>query len=141
MCNLYLQDRRTDGTTPYWRGVTLLHEMKARGIKVAVASDNTRDPFYAYGDLDMLEVYRMATRILHLDHPVADWPAAATATPAEIMGLDGAGRLQPAVPPISSSSAAAPGPSFCRGPNRTGSSSGAAGRSSARSPTTPSSTI
>ena len=94
LCNLYLQDRRTDGTTPYWRGATLVHEMKARGIKVAVASDNTRDPFYAYGDLDMLEVYRLATGILHLDHPVADWPAAATATPAEIMGLAGAGRLQ-----------------------------------------------
>ena len=74
MCNLYLQDRRHDGTTPRWRGVTLLHEMKARGIPVAVASDNTRDPFYAYGDLDMLEVYRMATRILHFDHPVGDWP-------------------------------------------------------------------
>ena len=27
MCNLYLQDRRQDGTTPRWRGVTLLHEM------------------------------------------------------------------------------------------------------------------
>jgi cytosine deaminase len=52
-----------DGTTPRWRGVTLLHEMKARGINVCVASDNTRDPFYAYGDLDMIEVYRMATRI------------------------------------------------------------------------------
>ncbi len=69
MCNLYLQDRRPDGTTPRWRGVTLVHEMKARGIPVAVASDNTRDPFYAYGDLDMLEVYRMATRIEHFDHP------------------------------------------------------------------------
>ena len=93
MCNLYLQDRRHDATTPRWRGVTLLHEMKARGIPVAVASDNTRDPFYAYGDLDMLEVYRMATRILHLDHPVADWPKAVTATPAEIMRLDGTGVL------------------------------------------------
>jgi cytosine deaminase len=93
MCNLYLQDRRTDGTTPRWRGVTLLHEMKARGIKVAVASDNTRDPFYAYGDLDMLEVYRMATRILHLDHPVGDWPRAVAATPAEIMRID-AGTLE-----------------------------------------------
>ena len=41
---------------PRWRGVTLLHEMTARGVPVAVASDNTRDPFYAYGDLDMLEV-------------------------------------------------------------------------------------
>ncbi|MER9334504.1 cytosine deaminase [Mesorhizobium sp. M0293] len=93
MCNLYLQDRRGDGTTPRWRGVTLLHEMKARGIAVAVASDNTRDPFYAYGDLDMLEVYRMATRILHFDHPVADWPQAVTATPAKVMRLDGFGTL------------------------------------------------
>ncbi|MBL8576009.1 MAG: cytosine deaminase [Mesorhizobium sp.] len=93
LCNLYLQDRRSDGTTPRWRGVTLLHEMKARGIPVAVASDNTRDPFYAYGDLDMLEVYRAATRILHLDHPVADWPRAATTTPADIMRLEGAGVL------------------------------------------------
>jgi cytosine deaminase len=93
MCNLYLQDRRHDGTTPRWRGVTLLHEMKARGIPVAVASDNTRDPFYAYGDLDMLEVYRMATRILHFDHPVADWPQTVAATPADIMRLQGAGTL------------------------------------------------
>jgi cytosine deaminase len=93
MCNLYLQDRRHDGTTPRWRGVTLLHEMKARGIPVAVASDNTRDPFYAYGDLDMLEVYRMATRILHFDHPVGDWPKSVAATPAEVMRLDGAGSL------------------------------------------------
>ncbi|WP_315923599.1 cytosine deaminase [Mesorhizobium sp. SP-1A] len=94
MCNLYLQDRRHDGTTPRWRGVTLLHEMKARGIPVAVASDNTRDPFYAYGDLDMLEVYRMATRILHLDHPVGDWPKAAASTPAETMGLASDGLLR-----------------------------------------------
>ncbi|TPK94345.1 cytosine deaminase [Mesorhizobium sp. B2-4-12] len=93
MCNLYLQDRRTDHTTPRWRGVTLLHEMRVRGIPVAIASDNTRDPFYAYGDLDMLEVYRMATRILHLDHPVADWPQAVTATPASVMRLDGFGTL------------------------------------------------
>jgi cytosine deaminase len=98
MCNLYLQDRRQDSTTPRWRGVTLLHEMKARGIPVAVASDNTRDPFYAYGDLDMLEVYRMATRILHFDHPVGDWPRAVAATPAEIMGIEGAGTLVPGGP-------------------------------------------
>lgn len=94
MCNLYLQDRRTDGTTPRWRGVTLLHEMKARGTPVAVASDNTRDPFYAYGDLDMAEVFRMATRILHLDHPTGDWVRAATALPAAIMRLEGAGTLR-----------------------------------------------
>ena len=94
MCNMYLQDRRPDGTTPRWRGVTLLHEMKARGINVCVASDNTRDPFYAYGDLDMVEVYRMATRTVHFDHPVADWPKTVLANPAKAMGLDGTyGRL------------------------------------------------
>ena len=95
MCNLYLQDRRADQTTPRWRGVTLLHEMKARGIPVAVASDNTRDPFYAYGDLDMVEVYREATRIAHLDQPIGDWIATVTATPASVLGLTGMGTLTP----------------------------------------------
>jgi len=93
MCNMYLQDRRA-GVTPRWRGVTLLHEMKTRGIPVMVSSDNTRDPFYAYGDLDALEVYTQATRILHLDHPVGDWPRAITATPAEVMGRPEFGRLE-----------------------------------------------
>jgi cytosine deaminase len=88
MCNMYLQDR-TPARTPRWRGVTLLHEMRARGIPVMVASDNCRDPFYAYGDHDMVEVYREATRIAHLDHPVADWPRAVTATPAAISGFGG----------------------------------------------------
>ncbi len=93
LCNLYLQDRRTDGTTPRWRGVTLLHEIRARGIAVAVASDNTRDPFYAYGDLDGLEVYRQASRICHFDHPVGKWPQAITGAAAKIMGLDNYGTL------------------------------------------------
>ena len=87
MCNMYLQSRGP-GATPRRRGVTLLHELKARGVNVMVASDNTRDPFYAYGDLDLLEVYREATRIAHLDHPVADWPTAVTAAPARAMGID-----------------------------------------------------
>lgn len=91
MCNLYLQDRMP-GRTPRWRGVTLLHEIKAAGIPVSVASDNCRDPFYAYGDHDMLEVTREATRIAHLDRPFADWPRAFTMTPADVMGLRG-GRI------------------------------------------------
>lgn len=86
MCNLYLQDRQ-GGRTPRWRGVTLVHEMKARGIPVAFASDNTRDPFYAYGDLDMLEVMREATRIAHLDHAEADWVQAFFAMPAQACGF------------------------------------------------------
>jgi len=91
MCNMYLQDRHS-GRTPRWRGVTLLHEMKARGIPVAVASDNTRDPFYAYGDLDLIEVHAQAVRILHLDHPHGDWISAVTTAPAAMTGFD-AGRI------------------------------------------------
>lgn len=97
MCNMYLQDRPPLGApphTPRWRGVTILHEMKARGLAVAISSDNTRDPFYAYGDLDGAEVFTQAVRIAHLDHPVGDWPAAITRTPADTMGLPDKGRLK-----------------------------------------------
>jgi cytosine deaminase len=97
MCNMYLQDR-VPGRTPRWRGVTLVHELRAAGVRVSVASDNTRDPFYAYGDLDMVEVFREATRILHFDHPFGDWPRAFSAAPAEAMGLAGQGVLKPGAP-------------------------------------------
>ena len=92
MCNLYLQDRTPRGSarTPRMRGVTLVHEMRARGIPVSFASDNTRDPFYAYGDLDMVEVMRMATRIAHLDHSRSDWITSFTAQPAQTCGFSGA---------------------------------------------------
>jgi len=97
--NMYLQDRSLDArTTPRWRGVTVLHEMKARGLQVAVAGDNCRDPFYAYGDHDMLDTYSQAVKILHLDHPLSDWIRAATETPAALMGLDGRGVLKAGVP-------------------------------------------
>ena len=93
LCNMYLQDR-VPGRTPRWRGVAPLHEMARVGIPVAVASDNTRDPFYAYGDLDMLEVFREATRILQLDHSGPGWIRTVAATPADLMGLDRHGRVE-----------------------------------------------
>ena len=86
MCNLYLQDRH-NGRTPRNRGITLVHEMKARGINVAFASDNTRDPFYAYGDMDMIEVLRQATRIGHLDHSDADWFKSVSTNPCAALSL------------------------------------------------------
>ncbi|MEO8135212.1 MAG: cytosine deaminase [Betaproteobacteria bacterium] len=92
MCNLFLQDR-TPQRTPRWRGVTLLHELRDRGVRVAVASDNCRDPFFGYGDHDMLEVFREAVRIAQLDRPVGTWPAAVTGTPARVMALEGCGRI------------------------------------------------
>lgn len=97
LCNLYLQDR-VPGRTPRGRGVTLAHEIKARGIPVAFASDNCRDPFYAYGDHDLHEVFKEAVRIAHLDHPFGDWPASVTAVPAGLMGLEGRGRLAAGAP-------------------------------------------
>ncbi len=88
MCNIYLQDRQNSGgtvRTPIRRGVTLLNEFKAAGAEVAIASDNTRDPFYAYGDLDGVEVFREGARILQFDHPQADawdWVRAIGSAPA-----------------------------------------------------------
>ncbi|TAD88226.1 MAG: cytosine deaminase [Alphaproteobacteria bacterium] len=100
MCNLYLQDRaqrpgadRGDAiVTPRWRGITLLHELAAAGVPVSLASDNCRDAFYAYGQLDLLEVLREGTRIGHLDHPFGAWPASISATPAQVLGVE-AGRI------------------------------------------------
>jgi cytosine deaminase len=92
MCNMYLQDR-AGGRTPRLRGVAPLHELEAASVPVMVASDNTRDPFYAYGDLDMLEVFREATRILHLDHSERSWMRLLGATAADIMRLPGKGTL------------------------------------------------
>ncbi len=97
MCNMYLQDRAA-GRTPRWRGVTVLHEARARGIDVAVASDNTRDPFYAYGDHDMHEVFREAVRILHLDHPIGKWADVVATSPADIIGLPERGRIRVGAP-------------------------------------------
>lgn len=120
MCNLYLQDRNQVATgrqyrgataadttqqqdaalthTPRWRGVTLLHELHHAGVPVAIASDNCRDPFYPFGDHDMLEVFREGVRIAHLDSPYADWSQVVTTTPALLMGLPQAGRIEVGCP-------------------------------------------
>ena len=93
MCNLYLQDRQV-ATTPHWRGVTRVKELQQQGIPVAFASDNCRDPFFGFGDHDVLEVFEQAVRIAHLDTPYANWIESVTTTPASLMGLD-LGKLVP----------------------------------------------
>ena len=70
-------------------------QLDAAGIPALVASDNTRDPFYAYGDLDMLEVFREATRILHFDHSDRPWLRLLGPAPADAIGLPAHGRLAP----------------------------------------------
>jgi cytosine deaminase len=104
MCNMYLQDRHNENgslRTPRWRGVTLLNELKAAGVRVAIASDNTRDPFYAYGDLDGFEVLREGARILHFDHPQQGafaWSRSVGADPAAIGGFDYAATIEAGAP-------------------------------------------
>ncbi|MGI0481063.1 cytosine deaminase [Geminocystis sp. CENA526] len=92
MCNLYLQDRQ-ENITPTWRGVTRVKELKEAGVKIAFASDNCRDPFFAFGDHDMLEVFNQSVRIAHLDTPYDDWIASVSKTPADLMGLPQFGRI------------------------------------------------
>ena len=44
LVNQWTQDRdHSARRTPRWRGVTLLHELRAAGVPTAIASDNTRD--------------------------------------------------------------------------------------------------
>jgi len=96
-CNLYLQGRLPGGT-PRWRGVTLLHELAQAGVPVALASDNCRDPFHAFGDHDGLEVFGQAVKIAHLDQPIAAWCPSVTAIPAQLMGLPAMGAIGVGLP-------------------------------------------
>jgi cytosine deaminase len=102
MCNLYLQDRDPSAVrTPIRRGVTLVREFRDAGVPVAIASDNTRDPFYAYGDLDGLEVLREGARILHFDHPQGgawQWSRMVGADAARIAGFSYAGEIAVGAP-------------------------------------------
>jgi cytosine deaminase len=95
--NMYLQDR-TIGRTPQWRGVAPVQEMRRAGISVSIGGDNCRDGLYAYGDHDMVDTWRQAVRILHLDHPTADSPALAGPVPAETMRLAKVGRIVKGAP-------------------------------------------
>ena len=102
MCNMYLQDRDAGGrATPVRRGVTLVKELRAAGVPVAIASDNARDPFYAYGDLDALEVLREGARILHFDHPQDEawsWAGSVGYDAAAIAGFSYTARLEVGAP-------------------------------------------
>jgi len=89
---MYLQERQP-GRTPRWRGVTLAHEIRAAGLPLAIAGDNCRDSWYAYGDHDMVDTFRQGVRIFQLDHPVAETPAMVGPIPASIIGVSGIGSL------------------------------------------------
>jgi cytosine deaminase len=99
LCNLYLQDRRTEfPRTPYWRGLTLIHELMDAHVPVACASDNVRDAFHAYGDMDAAEVYQQSVRLAHLDSRLSESVGLVTSVAADIVGLPEAGRVVPGSP-------------------------------------------
>ncbi|GGA58177.1 amidohydrolase [Nitratireductor aestuarii] len=90
--NLYLQDRQP-GRTPRMRGLTLAHELRAAGVSVHFASDNVQDPFYPYGEFDMLEVMRSSIRFAHLDTAVGAWVPELYRNAAAALNLPDAGRI------------------------------------------------
>lgn len=100
LCNLYLQDRRGAGfpRSPSWRGLTLVLDLLDAGVPLACASDNVRDAFHAYGDLDAAEVYIQSVRLAHLDSRLGPSVEVVTSAAAEIIGLPGAGRIEPGAP-------------------------------------------
>jgi cytosine deaminase len=100
--NLYLQDNGStaDGArrTPRRRGLLPLHEARARGIPLALASDNHRDVFFPGGDLDLLQVLALAANAAQLDDPLAGWADTITTTPARFLGSAWDGALRVGAP-------------------------------------------
>ena len=85
LANQFLQDRVV-GRTPRWRGIAPVHELRAAGVEVVVASDNCRDPFYAFGDHDLADVLRDFARIAHADLELGAWADSVTRLPAALLG-------------------------------------------------------
>ncbi|WP_050463572.1 cytosine deaminase [Herbaspirillum autotrophicum] len=102
--NLHLQDRmrlpHIAGTarTPRLRGLMPIHEIAARNIPVALGSDNNRDPFFPFGDLDPWQALTLAAYAAHLSDPALRWSHAITSTPAQAMHLAWDGVLRPGCP-------------------------------------------
>lgn len=82
--NAYLQDS-APGRTPVFRGLAPIQEARASGIDTMLASDNCRDPFFPYGDHDLLEILRLGVLNARLD-PEA-WIDSVSTLPAKWLGL------------------------------------------------------
>ncbi|MBL8324675.1 MAG: amidohydrolase family protein [Rubrivivax sp.] len=100
--NLYLQDNgvTAGGTrrTPRRRGLLPWHEARARGIPLALASDNHRDVFFPGGDLDLLQALALAANAAQLDDALVGWADTVTTTPARFLGGPRDGRLRVGAP-------------------------------------------
>ena len=95
--NMYLHDRVL-GRTPRLRGVTLIHEIRARKIPFAIASDNVRDSFYPFGDYDMLDTFRQSVAVYHLDQGLGEALEMIGPAPARMIGVEPLGSLSVGAP-------------------------------------------
>ncbi|MEM9247915.1 MAG: amidohydrolase [Pseudomonadota bacterium] len=84
--NLYLQGR-IPGGTPTKRGLTCLHELRARGVEIVVGSDNVQDAFCPIGRHDPLYSLSVAVLAGHLDPPFAPHIAMITSAADRALGL------------------------------------------------------
>ncbi len=83
--NAYLQGSWSG--TPIERGITLVNEARAAGVRVCFATDNVADTFYPYGGYDLLDTFEKAVMLAHLKAPQG-WLDAVSTAPAAAMGLD-----------------------------------------------------
>ncbi len=91
LINITLQGRHD--TYPKRRGLTRVKEMLAHGIPVAFGQDCVRDPWYALGTADMLDVAFMGLHVAQMTHPAEMRRCfdLVTSEPARILGLRGYG--------------------------------------------------
>ncbi|MEL7114975.1 MAG: amidohydrolase family protein, partial [Pseudomonadota bacterium] len=83
--NLYLQGR-TAGT-PKTRGLTMVHELQARGVDLVVGTDNVRDAFCPIGVHDPLYTLGVAVLAGHLDPPLGRHLPMITTSARHALGL------------------------------------------------------
>lgn len=84
--NLYLQGRHA-GKTPRPRGIAPLHELRARGARVVIGTDNVRDAFLPIGRHDPLVALSTGCLAAQLDPPFGDWLPTITTDARAALGL------------------------------------------------------
>ena len=82
--NLWLQDN-IEGRTPRLRGLTPVQEARSAGVQVMFASDNCQDPFYPFGDHNILSTLKTAVIGAHLNE--SEWLDSISTIPAKWMGF------------------------------------------------------
>jgi cytosine deaminase len=91
LANIVLQGRHD--TYPKRRGMMRVPELMALGVNVALGQDSCMDPWYSFGNADMLEVAHMAVHTGHMTSrdAVKACFQAVTTNPAKTFGLEGYG--------------------------------------------------